>query len=217
MEWIRALHGTVVGLDTASIIYLIEENPTYLPIVRPFFEAVDRGYFQIATSILTLTEVLVHPLRNGDKRLADQYRRILLQARHITTIPFSERIAEQSAKLRAYDGLRTPDAIQVAPAVHSGASSFLTNDARLSRVSSLNVLVLDQLIPKGTATLEASRPRRNPVADRYRARLRAARLRAALRACCDSASCDAAERPSLFSAAEIARERFADVLCFPPD
>jgi hypothetical protein len=42
MEWLEALRGAVVGLDTAPLIYFVEENPTYLPFVRPFFEAVDR-------------------------------------------------------------------------------------------------------------------------------------------------------------------------------
>src|SRR5437764_9547125 len=70
MEWIEALRGTVVGLDTAPLIYFIEENPSYLHVVRPFFEAVDRGEFRVITSILTLTEVLVHPLRQGDHELA---------------------------------------------------------------------------------------------------------------------------------------------------
>jgi len=27
MEWIEALRGSVVGLDTAPLIYFIEENP----------------------------------------------------------------------------------------------------------------------------------------------------------------------------------------------
>ncbi len=72
MEWIETLRGTVVGLDTAPLIYFIEENPTYLPIVGRFFEAVDRGEFRVVTSVLTLTEVLVHPLRHGDHNLADQ-------------------------------------------------------------------------------------------------------------------------------------------------
>ncbi len=81
MEWLKALSGLVVGLDTAPLIYFIEENHVYLPLVRPFFEAVDRGEFQVVTSVLTLTEVLVHPLRRGDHRLAEQHRQILLHAR----------------------------------------------------------------------------------------------------------------------------------------
>jgi hypothetical protein len=46
MEWLKALRGTVVGLDTAPLIYFSEENPTYLPLVRPFFEAADHASFK---------------------------------------------------------------------------------------------------------------------------------------------------------------------------
>ena len=31
MEWITKLYGTVVGLDTAPLIYFIEKHPIYLP------------------------------------------------------------------------------------------------------------------------------------------------------------------------------------------
>ena len=145
MEWLNSLRGTIVGLDTAPLIYFIEENPVYLPLVRPFFEAVDRGEFQVVTSVLTLTEVLVHPLRRGDHRLAYEYRQILLQARQVTTVPISEAIAEEAAVLRGKHGLRTPDASQLATAIRSGASSFLTNDTRLPNLSGLKILVLNQL------------------------------------------------------------------------
>jgi len=120
MEWIEALRGTVVGLDTAPLIYFIEENSTYLPFVPPFFEAVDHGEFRVTTSVLTLTEVLVHPMRQGDHELADQYRRVLLHASQVTVVPVSETIAEEAAQLRARHGLRTPDAIQMATAIRSG-------------------------------------------------------------------------------------------------
>jgi predicted nucleic acid-binding protein len=145
MEWLNALRGTVVGLDTAPLIYFIEENLLYLPLVRPFFEAADHGEIQVVTSVLTLTEVLVHPLRRGDHNLADQYRRNLLHARHVTTLPISDVIAEAAADLRGQHGLRTPDAIQLATAINAGATSFLRNDIRLPTLSTIRILVLNQL------------------------------------------------------------------------
>jgi hypothetical protein len=57
MEWLKALYGTIVGLDTAPLIYFMEKDPTYIPLVHPFFEAVERGEIQVVTSTLTLTEV----------------------------------------------------------------------------------------------------------------------------------------------------------------
>ena len=146
MEWVKALDGMVVGLDTSPLIYLIEEHPVYLPLVRPFFEAVDRGDFLVVTSTLTLTEVLVHPVRHGNQELAERYRRILLGASHIVTLPVSEGIAQQAAQLRVGGMLRTPDAIQLATALQSEASCFLTIDSRLSAISALKVLVLNQLL-----------------------------------------------------------------------
>ena len=41
MEWIEALQGKVVSLDTTPLIYFIEENPAYLDMLHPFFEAND--------------------------------------------------------------------------------------------------------------------------------------------------------------------------------
>jgi predicted nucleic acid-binding protein len=146
MEWIEALRGTVVGLDTAPLIYLIEENPFYLASLRSFFESVDQGEFRVVTSVVTLTEVLVHPMRYGNQKLAEQYRNILLHANQVATLPVSEAIAEAAANLRASYNLRTPDAIQLATAIGSGASFFLTNDSRLPTLADLKVLVLNQVI-----------------------------------------------------------------------
>jgi hypothetical protein len=50
-------------LGHRSLIYFIERHPAYLPLLLPFFEAVERGDIQVVTSTLTLTEVLVHPYR----------------------------------------------------------------------------------------------------------------------------------------------------------
>jgi len=145
VEWIATLQGKVVGLDTTPLIYFIEENPAYLKTVHPFFEAMDHGEFSVVTSIVTLLEVLVHPFRHGDTTLAQQYRDILLNVEGLATILLSQDIAEEAARLRAAHNIRTPDAIQMATAIHEGASFFLTNDARLPSLPRLKILVLDKL------------------------------------------------------------------------
>jgi predicted nucleic acid-binding protein len=65
----------------------------------------------------------------------------------IDTIDLSAPIAQEAARLRATYNLRTPDAIQLATAIHAGATTFLTNDERLAVVPDLNILVLDALRP----------------------------------------------------------------------
>jgi predicted nucleic acid-binding protein len=145
MEWIDALWGKIVGLDTAPLIYFIEENPAYLDTVCPFFEAMDHGDFSVVTSVVTLLEVLVHPFRHGDTILAQQYRDILLHAKGLTTLMLSQDITEEAARLRATHNIRTPDAIQMATATYAGASVFLTNDSCLPSLPELEVLILDEL------------------------------------------------------------------------
>ncbi len=145
MEWLNLLTGKVVGLDTAPLIYFIEQNPKYITIVREFFSSVNRGEFRVITSTLTLTEVLVHPLRNGNVKLARQYQDILLNQDYLTVFSVSSEIAKLAAELRATKNLRTPDAIQIATAIQNGADFFLTTDMSLRNMSSLTVLILDDI------------------------------------------------------------------------
>jgi len=78
MEWLGSLQGQIIGLDTAPLIYLIEQNSIYLARVRAFFAAMNQGQFRVITSVITLLEVLVHPLRANNRNLAQQYRDILV-------------------------------------------------------------------------------------------------------------------------------------------
>jgi predicted nucleic acid-binding protein len=145
MEWVRKLYGTNVGLDTAPLIYFIERHPRYLPLVYPFFEAVEHGEIQVVTSTLTLTEVLVHPIKHENQALADEYLNLLLNSRNLTALPVSVEIAYEAARIRAAFRLKTPDSIQLATARVGNATAFLRNDDRLASVPGLELVVLDAL------------------------------------------------------------------------
>ena len=84
-------------------------------------------------------------LRNGREDLANAYREILLRSPALRAIPLDQQAAEAAARLRAVYNLRTPDAIQIATAIQSGASHFLTNDITLAQVSGISVFLLDDL------------------------------------------------------------------------
>ncbi len=61
----EALTGvTRLGLDTAPIIYFVEEHPRYYLRVSRAFQAVAGGRIVGITSMLTVAEVLVQPLRH---------------------------------------------------------------------------------------------------------------------------------------------------------
>lgn len=86
MGWVEDLAGGVVGLDTAPLIYYVESNPTYLSYIDPFFEALDRGEIRAITSIVTLIETTVQPVRRGDATLTARYEDLLLATAYIDTI-----------------------------------------------------------------------------------------------------------------------------------
>jgi predicted nucleic acid-binding protein len=54
-------------------------------------------------------------------------------------------ICDRAAALRSAFNLRTPDALQVATAIHSGADAFVSNDPVFGRIPDLDVLILDDL------------------------------------------------------------------------
>ena len=134
-----------LGVDTAPVIYFIEANPRYDALVTEIFRRIADGLPEGLCSVITLTEVLVHPLRHRDRQLAQEYTNLLLGSPHFSTVPIDATKARTAAGLRARYNLRTPDAIQIAAALDDGCGAFLTNDATLARVTELRVLVLDQL------------------------------------------------------------------------
>lgn len=144
-SWLEGVQGQLVALDTAPLIYYIEEHPRYLPLLDPFFDALDSGALHAVTSTMTLLEVLVRPLRQNDLLLARRYRDILLDLQWLYTVALSASIAEGAAHLRAAHRLTPPDAVQLATALNEGATAFLTNDARLPRLPNLRTLLLDEL------------------------------------------------------------------------
>lgn len=145
MGFLDDIQEQIVGLDTAPLIYFIEKHPTYHPRLRPFFVALADGQFMVATSTITIVETLVQPLRVEQLDLARRYQEILLNAPYVTTYDLSPVIAQRAAKIRAGYQFRTPDAIQLATAVHAGAAFFLTNDRTLHKFSELKVILVEDL------------------------------------------------------------------------
>ena len=68
MGWVNDLDGELVGLDTAPVIYFIEKHPTYVDMLRPFFQKAsffltnDRGLPSLPDlKILMLDELKTRP------------------------------------------------------------------------------------------------------------------------------------------------------------
>jgi len=145
MGLIKKFSGKKVFLDTAPIIYFIEENPAYITRLEKMFNANTKGLFIFSTSVMTLIEVLIHPLKNDEAELSEQYSNILCYSPSIEMLEINAHIAKKAAKIRAKYGFKTPDAIQLASALQSGSDFFITNDNQLNKFKELNVILVDQL------------------------------------------------------------------------
>ena len=145
MGLLNRLKNKLVFLDTAPLVYFVEEREPYADLLTPFFEAVDAGKIRICTSTITYSEALVVPCRQKNRDLIAKYKMLLLETPNLTIVPFDLELAERTADIRAKHGLKTPDAIQWATAIRYGVKFFLTNDRGFERFSEPQVLVIDDL------------------------------------------------------------------------
>jgi predicted nucleic acid-binding protein len=136
-----------IMVDTAPIIYFIEEHSRFGDIADDLFKAVtsDKTHHTFS-SVVALIEVLIRPLRESDPELAEKYRCFFLHATNFTLYNVDPIIAVKAAELRATYHLRTPDAIQMAVGIENGGTLFITNDRNLKRVAEIEVLVLEDYL-----------------------------------------------------------------------
>jgi predicted nucleic acid-binding protein len=136
----------LVGLDTSIFIYQFEH-------VAPFHEVTDLVLQQLrarrvggVTSVVTLTELLVGPLRANRPGLALRFETLVRSTPHLLVVNVDGYVARRAATLRAAYGLRTADAIQLATTIERGGTAFVTNDHRLRRVTDVHIIVLNDYV-----------------------------------------------------------------------
>jgi len=84
-------------------------------------------------------------MRDRDSKLADTYNELLTES-EVFLVPISTAILRTAAELRANLNLKTPDAIHAATAITSGCQHIIANDSGFRRVTSIDVIILDDLI-----------------------------------------------------------------------
>lgn len=138
-----SLSAGPIAIDSAIVIYFIEEHPVFLPMILPLFREADQGKRLLVTSAITLLEVLVVPYRAGDRVLADRYEALLTRSRGIQLVDATRDQLRAAAQLRAATGTRTPDALQLVAALGVGCSAFVTNDRRVPAIPGLRIVQLE--------------------------------------------------------------------------
>ena len=124
-------------IDSAPIIYVLEDHRKLATRFIPLFEAHRAGRLRFAASTLTVAEVIAGPLQAGDETLAKRYRTMFESWQ---LVDLSVEIAESAARVRASLRLKLADAIQVATALAVNAAALVTHDRDFPRVRSLRVI-----------------------------------------------------------------------------
>ena len=70
----------------------------------------------------------------------------MLYSQQIRTLPIDATLARRALVLRAAYGIHTPDALQISAAIEAGATLFVTNDRRLTRVEEIEILLFDDCL-----------------------------------------------------------------------
>lgn len=117
----------LVYLDANVLIYLVEAEPAHRTLVEQQLKALETQGARFMSSELTLTEVLVHPLRTGNDKLVKIYEALF--AGFVQAEPISRQVHLLAAQQRAdTPSRRMPDAIHIATALLAGAGLFVTGD-----------------------------------------------------------------------------------------
>ena len=125
-------------LDSAPIIYLVEQVQPYASAVRSKLAA--QGSTLI-TSELTRLECRVKPLRNNDTALLQDFDDYFANSL-AEIVPLTRAVIDRATEIRTRFNFKTPDSIQLAAAVVANSDVFLTNDHRLSRFTALTIEVI---------------------------------------------------------------------------
>lgn len=131
------MNGSLVLIDRAPIIYVLEGHRSLARRFRPLFDRHANGEVSFAVTRLAIAEVLTGPLTAGDEALAERYRAVL-ESWYV--IELSADVAERAARLRAHAKVKLADAVQAASAIAVNADALVTHDRDFSRLTALRVL-----------------------------------------------------------------------------
>ncbi|KUO75914.1 MAG: hypothetical protein APF81_01615 [Desulfosporosinus sp. BRH_c37] len=136
--------GLKLFVDTAPIIYFIEEHPVYINEVSDIFDRTAEGTVQVVTSVITLIEVLAKPYKLGKNDIVGVYKDFFSNSKGFSVMSIDTSIAELTAKIRAEFGFKVPDALQLAIFEHNDCDFFVTNDKQLKIYDKNRIYILGE-------------------------------------------------------------------------
>jgi predicted nucleic acid-binding protein len=125
-------------VDACLFIYWVERAGPVAEAAVRWLE--NQAGAAMCVSPLVRLEVLVKPMRVGNQAVVQSYEALLAKQEWLS---MNDNIFARALGLRAKHGLKTPDALHLATALHHGCTEFWTNDGRLKNAAgalAVNVL-----------------------------------------------------------------------------
>jgi predicted nucleic acid-binding protein len=131
----------MVALDSNVLIYLLEGSGTLADASAALIDGIESGAASGVLASVALTEVLTRPASLGEALLFERQADELRSIANLRIVPLDTEIAIDAAWGRS--GERDlGDAIHIATARRSGATCFITNDARVRGQAGVDVVRL---------------------------------------------------------------------------
>ena len=132
-----------IGIDTTVFIYALEHGSPFTPTAQFVLRLVEAGHVSAVASTLAIAELLVWPYRHGRSETSDGYFTLLTAYPNLALVAPSLEICRTAARLRGMSpSLKLADAVHLATGIASGATAFVTNDARIPRDLGISVVQL---------------------------------------------------------------------------
>ena len=132
-----------VFIDTAPIIYFLENHSTYGNKMLGILNNCLDNNIMIIISVLGCGEYLTLPYKNNNKAKIDNFKHFIDDL-NIQVFDINIDIMEIAAKIRAkYNNIKMPDAIQLATAIYSKCDIFLHNDMQIQQVDEIKTVLID--------------------------------------------------------------------------
>lgn len=133
-----------VFLDTAPVIYFLDDDPNFGGNVKNIFEDILGNEAELVTSAITCMEYLVFPYRTNNHEKVKAFFEFVSDC-NIPLYSINEETAKKAAMIRAeYKDFKPMDALQLASACIHGCDLFLTNDTQLRQFKEIHCVTIEE-------------------------------------------------------------------------
>jgi predicted nucleic acid-binding protein len=126
-----------IYLDSAPIIYLVEQVAPYHEQIRALLQDTDI----LITSELTRLECRVKPIRDSNINILMDYD-TFFQTALAEIVSLNSEVIDLATEIRANHNFSVADSIHLAAALHAQCDLFVTNDSQITRFTQITVVAL---------------------------------------------------------------------------